>query len=132
VSAIQTGLKNETSHTVTEEHLATKWGSGLAPVLATPALVAFCEECARLSVDNLLPDGQQTVGSRIDLQHLAPTLPGMTVRIQAELTQIDGRRLCFQIRAWDELDQICAAEHERFIVDSDRFGDRLARKQHRE
>ncbi len=132
MSGIQAGLKYETSHMVTNEHLASHLGSGLAPVLATPALVAFCEECARLGVDKLLPEGQQSVGSRITLCHLAPTPPGMKVKIQSELIEIDGRRLQFRIRAWDEVEEIGDAEHERFIVDSRRFGERLAQKLNRE
>ena len=75
-----------------------------------------------------MPEGQQTVGSKIELKHLAPTPPGMTVRIQAELTEVDGRRLRFRIHAWDQVEEIGDAEHERFIIDSERFGRRLARK----
>ena len=129
MSAIRVGLKNETVNTVERDHLASHWGSGLAPVLATPALVAFCEECARLTVDPLLPDGQQSVGTLIYLRHLAPTPPGIRVTIQSELTQIDGRRLHVHIVAWDEDEQIGEAEHERFVIDSDQFMHRVAGKQ---
>jgi len=122
------GLSNETTRLVEERHLASAWGSGLAPVLATPALVAFCEECARLAVDPLLPAGQQTVGTRIDIRHLAATPPGMQVTVRAELVEVDGRRLRFRVEAWDAVEKIGEAEHERFIIDAARFQQRVAEK----
>ncbi len=131
MEALQVGLRNETSHVVGSQHLASNWGSGLAQVLATPVLVAFCEECCRLTVDPLLPEGQQTVGSEINLKHLAATPPGMRVRIAAELIEVDGRRLRFRVQAWDDAEQICAAEHERFVIDVGRFRQRLETKQSR-
>jgi fluoroacetyl-CoA thioesterase len=125
---IEPGLTNETTRLVEERHLASVWGSGLAPVLATPALVAFCEECARLTVDPLLPAGQQTVGTQISIRHLAATPPGMQVTVRAELVEVDGRRLCFQVEAWDEAERIGKAEHERFIIDAERFQRRITEK----
>lgn len=125
---IQPGLTHETSRQVESRHLASAWGSGLADVLATPALVAFCEACARLAVDPLLPKGQQTVGTRIDLRHLAATPPGMTVTVRAELVEVDGRRLRFRVEAWDAVEKIGEAEHERFIIDVARFSQRVAEK----
>ena len=128
MSSIQPGLTNETIRTVEERHLAHQWGSGLAPVLATPVLVAFCEECARLAVDPLLPTGQQTVGTWISLRHLAATPPGMQVTVRAELKEVEGRRLRFHVEAWDEIEQVGEAEHERFIIDVERFQQRVAAK----
>jgi len=125
---IQPGLSNETTRLVEERHLASVWGSGLAAVLATPVLVAFCEECARLAVDALLPAGQQTVGARIDIRHLAATPPGMTVTVRAELLEVDGRRLRFRVEAWDAVEKIGEAEHERFVIDAARFQQRLTEK----
>ena len=125
---IKPGLTNETTHRVESRHLASAWGSGLADVLATPVLVAFCEECARLAVDPLLPAGQQTVGTHIDLRHMAATPPGLQVTLRAELVRVDGRRLHFYIQAWDEVEQIGEARHERFIIDTDRFRERVANK----
>ena len=71
------GLKNEMTWTVKEEHLASSLGSGLVEVLATPVLVGLCEECARLMVEPLLADGQKTVGTVVNLRHLAATPMGM-------------------------------------------------------
>ena len=128
MSAITPGLLNETSRRVEAHHLACEWGSGLAAVLATPILVAFCEECARLAVDPLLPAGQETVGTWIGIRHLAATPPGLQVTVRAELKEVDGRRLRFQIEAWDDVERIGQADHERFIIDVERFQQRLAEK----
>jgi predicted thioesterase len=128
MSAIRTGLTSEITRLVQKRHLAPEWGSGLAPVLATPALVAFCEECARLAVDARLPEGQQTVGTRIDIRHLAATPQGMEVTVRAELIGVEGRRLNFRIEAWDATERIGEADHERCIIDAARFQKRVAVK----
>jgi fluoroacetyl-CoA thioesterase len=128
MTLIAPGLTNETTRRVEERHLATEWGSGLARVLATPALVAFCEECARLAVDPLLPKGQQTVGTWISIRHLAATPPELDVRVRAELTVVDGRRLRFKVEAWDSVERVAEAEHERFIIDVARFEERVKAK----
>ena len=131
MSAITPGLLNETSRRVEAHHLASEWGSGLAAVLATPVLVAFCEECSRLAVDPLLPAGQETVGTWIGIRHLAATPPGMRVTVRAELKEVDGRRLRFHVEAWDDVERVGEAEHERFIIDAERFQQRLAEKTER-
>jgi predicted thioesterase len=121
MTALAPGLSKERTYLVQERHLACMWGSGQAAVLATPALVAFCEECARLAVDPLLPEGQQTVGVWIGLRHLAATPPGMRVTVRAELLQVEGRRLRFRVEAHDEVERVGEGEHERFVVDVERF-----------
>ena len=131
MSHIKPGLTNETVTLVEDRHLASEWGSGLAPVLATPALVAFCEECARLTVEKLLPAGQQTVGTWISIRHLAATPPGMRITVSAELVEVDGRRLRFRVEARDEAELVAEAEHERFIVDAQRFLKRVTEKSER-
>ncbi|MBN1318827.1 MAG: thioesterase family protein [Anaerolineales bacterium] len=125
---LKPGLTNTITNTVTTQHLASSMGSGLAPVLATPFLVALCEECARLSVDPFLPEGLQTVGTHIDLYHIAATPPGMQVTIEAELVEIEGQKLRFKVSARDEVEKIGYGEHERFIIDTERFSNRLAKK----
>jgi predicted thioesterase len=69
----------------------------------------------------VLPPGQTSVGGRIDLRHLAPTPVGMRVRARAELLEVEGRRLVFRVEAWDEVEKIGEAAHERFIVDEEGF-----------
>ena len=128
MSAIEPGLTNETTRPVAQRDLASKWGSGLAAVLATPVLVAFCEECARLAVDPLLPAGKQTVGTWISLRHLAATPPGLTVNVEVRLEEVDGRRLVFSIVADDGIDKISQGTHERFIIDAAKFNAKVFEK----
>ena len=115
------GLTGETETVVTEAQTAARLGSGLVPVLGTPALVGLMEGAAVQSLAGHLPPGQTSVGSRIDVRHLAPTPVGMRVRARAELTNVQGRRLEFRIEAWDEVEQIGTATHERFVVAVERF-----------
>jgi len=125
---LKVGLSNEMKWMVKAEHLASSFGSGLVEVLATPVLVGFCEECARLMVEPLLAIGQKTVGTHIDLHHLAATPAGIQVSVRAELVEINDRLLRFDIEAWDEVERVCRGKHERFIIDSKRFEDGIADK----
>ncbi len=115
------GLIGEIKVIVTEAHTAASLGSGLVPVLGTPMLVGLMEGAAVQSLAGCLPPGQTSVGGRIDVRHLAPTPVGMRVRARAELTKVQGRRLEFRVEAWDEVEQIGTATHERFIVAVERF-----------
>ncbi len=115
------GLTGEIKVIVTETHTAAHLGSGLVPVLGTPMLVGLMEGAAVQALDGRLPPGQTSVGGRIDVRHLAPTPVGMHVRARAELTKVQGRRLEFRVEAWDEVEQIGTATHERFIVAVERF-----------
>ena len=125
---IKPGLVNEKTWLVESKHLASAFGSGLVEVLATPVLVGLCEECARLMVEPLLAEGEKTVGTSINLQHLAATPPGMHVTVRAELVEVAKQRLHFHIEAWDEQEHVAKAEHERFIIDANRFGQRITEK----
>jgi predicted thioesterase len=116
---------------VEEQHLVSAWVTGGPPVLGTPMLVALCEDSARQSVDPLLSKDQQTVGTWIGLRHLAPTLPGMRVTARSELVQVEGRRLRFRIEAWDDEERVGEADHERFVVDVERFKNGLEEKAQR-
>jgi fluoroacetyl-CoA thioesterase len=124
----EVGASHTLSWTVEAKHLARELGSGLADVLATPALVAFCEETARTLIDPALPDGQTTVGTMIELTHTAPTPPGMQVRVTARLASVDGRRLRFDLEASDEVEPIGTGAHVRYVVEESAFGERAARK----
>jgi predicted thioesterase len=115
------GLIGEAATVVTETDTAGHWGSGLVPVFGTPALVGLMEGAAVQALEGRLPPGRTSVGGRIDVHHLAPTPMGMHVRARAELLEVEGRRLVFHVEAWDEVEQIGRATHERFIVDEERF-----------
>lgn len=115
------GLNAEINRIVTEADTAAKWGSGLVPVFGTPSLVGLMEAAAVKALEGYLPEGQTTVGGRIDVRHLAATPVGMQVRARAELTSVDGKKLIFQIEAWDEVEKIGEALHERFVIDTEKF-----------
>jgi len=120
------GLTGELEVTVSEADTASRWGSGLAPVFSTPALVGLMESAAVQALSGRLSPGQTTVGGHIDVRHLAATPVGMKVRARVELVAVEGRKLSFKIQAWDEVELIGEAAHERFIVDEAKF---LARVQ---
>lgn len=121
-------LAGECTWTVTSEMTATRVGSGLVEVFSTPMLVALMENAAVDALDARLADSQTSVGVRIEVRHLAATPIGQTVRARATLTAVDGRRLTFTIEAWDDVEQIGEAVHERMVVDRDRFEARVAAK----
>jgi fluoroacetyl-CoA thioesterase len=115
------GLIGEAEAVVTEADTADRWGSGLVPVFGTPALVGLMEGAAVHALADRFPPGRTSVGGRIDVRHLAPTPVGMRVHARAELLEVEGRRLVFRVEAWDEVEQIGEATHERFVIDEERF-----------
>ena len=121
-------LVGEMTWEVTPAMTADQIGSGLVAVFATPMLVALMESAAVNALENRLADGQASVGVRIEVQHLAATPVGQQVRAKAILREINGRRLTFHIEAWDDTEKIGEAEHERMVVDRDRFESRVASK----
>ena len=103
-------------------------GSGRIKVLATPVMVMLLEEAALKAVEDILPSGQQSVGTRLDISHIAATPVGMRVVAKAEITEVDGRKLTFKVWAEDETELIGEGTHERIIVDLERFDKRVAGK----
>ena len=98
-------------------------------VLATGYLVGMMElACLNGMRDYLDWPREQSLGTMVNFQHLAPTPPGMDVRIEVNVLEVDGRRVCFQVDAWDAFDKICTGTHERHVIDTARFNDRLAQK----
>ncbi|HVM72817.1 MAG TPA: hotdog domain-containing protein [Anaerolineales bacterium] len=122
------GLNAELTHMVAEGDTASRWGSGLVPVFSTPALVGLMEAAAVAALAGHLAPGQTTVGGHIDVHHLAATPIGMQVRARAELKAVEGRKLVFKIQAWDAVELIGEADHERFIIDEARFLTRVQAK----
>ena len=122
------GLAAELEHTVTDDDTASRWGSGLVPIFSTPALVGLMESAAVRALEGHLQPGQTTVGAHIDVRHLAATPVGMRVRARAELTAVEGRKLTFQIQAWDAVELIGEANHERFVIDEAKFVARVGAK----
>lgn len=121
MESIEPGLVGKMKSIVTDEDTAERWGSGLVPVFGTPSLVGLMENAAVQALDGYLPAEQTSVGGRMDVCHLAPTPVGMQVHARAELLEIDGRRLVFRIEAWDDVERIGEATHERFIIELEPF-----------
>jgi fluoroacetyl-CoA thioesterase len=128
MSDLEPGLSAEIEHTVSDDDTASRWGSGLVPVYSTPALVGLLESAAVAALAGHLPAGQTTVGGHIDVRHLAATPVGMRVRARAELTAVDGRKLVFKLQAWDEVEPVGDATHERVVIDEARFVARVDAK----
>lgn len=122
------GLSYELSEEVTKEKLASTKGSGGLDVFATPEMITMMEKAALLAVSKQLPEGDTTVGTAVNIKHTSPTLPGSTVRVTAALTEIDGRRLLFEVKAFDEAGEIGSGTHERFIVTAERFLEKAEKK----
>ncbi len=118
---IQTGITCKKKITVTPEMTAAAMGSGALEVLATPSMIALMEGTAQEAVQSLLEGGQGTVGTRIDVRHLAATPVGMDVTCTAEVTEVDRRRIVFTVKAQDEKEVIGEGTHERFIIDNEKF-----------
>ncbi|MCE5209841.1 MAG: thioesterase family protein [Chloroflexi bacterium] len=125
---ITIGIIGEIETVVTDADTAAKWGSGLVPVYSTPALVGLLERASVQALKGHVPEGKTTVGGRIDVRHLAATPVGMQVHARAELIEMDGRKLVFKVQAWDEMEQIGEAVHERFLVDEAKFLTRVQAK----
>jgi len=125
------GLSADLEHTVTDADIASRWGSGGLPVFSTPALVGLMESAAVAALTGHMPPGQTTVGGHIDVRHLAATPVGMQVRAKAKLTAIEGRKLVFKVQAWDEVELIGEADHDRFVIDEAKFMAKVAMKNQR-
>jgi fluoroacetyl-CoA thioesterase len=128
--ALEPGLVNEMLITVDESDTARQsGGDSLPPVFATPRMISYMERTAHLAILDHLAEGQTSVGTVVNIRHLGATPVGMQVRIRAELVEVDRRRLRFKVEAWDTVEKIGEGEHERFVIDKDRFNQRLAEKQ---
>ena len=99
-----------------------------ARVYATPMLVRDIEMTCRELLLEHLDSGEDSVGTRVELDHLAPTLLGMKVRIEAKISDLKGRAVTFEVSASDPLDAVCRCKHSRFIVDVKQTQQRLAAK----
>jgi predicted thioesterase len=128
MSELHPGLVGEAHATVGQADLASAIGSGRLDVYGTPALLGLIELAAVNAVDHLLPEGSTTVGTRLDVRHLAPSPLGIHVRARAELVGVDGRRLTFTVEAFDAVDKIGEGTHERAVVDGSRLLARAAAK----
>lgn len=118
---IETGIKGQAEALVEREDTAQVVGSGDLLVYATPCMVALMEGAACQSVAPFLAEGESTVGTRMDVRHTSATPVGMTVRAESVVSDVDGRKITFEIHAFDEAGEIGSAVHERVIIRAERF-----------
>ena len=118
---MEIGLKYQSRVVVAEGNTAQTLGSGDMAVFATPAMIALMENAAMNAVVAVLPEGSTTVGTMMKSSHIKASKVGAEITAEAELVAVEGRRLTFKVKAWDEQGTIGEGEHERFIVDRERF-----------
>lgn len=122
------GLVGEAETIVTEANMASAVGSGGVDVFSTPMLIALMEAAAFRAVQHYLKTGETTVGTVVNVQHLAATPGGMTVRAVAYLQEVHGKRLVYRVEAFDDKEKVGEGQHERFIVNLERFIARVVQK----
>ena len=125
---LRVGLRGKKEMVVGREDLASFTGNVGAEVLSTARVILLMEQAARDALESCLPEGSITVGTRIDVRHFAATPVGSKVWAEARLVEIDGRRLVFDVSAYDDHEKISEGINERFIVSVDRFLEKVKRK----
>lgn len=125
---MEIGIKGHAEVLVDEKNIASSLGSGVVDVFATPCLIGLMEEASQTSVAPYLEEGMTTVGTKLNVSHDAASPLGMKVWADSELIEIDGRRLVFDVKAYDECGPVGQGTHERFIVRLDRFMEKAAEK----
>ena len=113
---LEPGIRGEQSVSVTAANTAKTMGSGTLDVFATPALVALAEKTCWMSVAPALAEG-----TKLELEHTAPTPVGMTVTCESELVAVEGRKLTFKVSLYDEKGPVGGGTHERFVIHNDKF-----------
>lgn len=118
---LEAGIRGKQNVTVTPENTAKTMGSGTLNVFATPALVALAEKTCWMSVADALDEGCGSVGTKLELEHTAPTPVGMTVTCRSELVAVEGRKLTFKVTLADEKGPVGGGTHERFVIFEEKF-----------
>ena len=125
---LEPGIKGESEKIVTEDITAGALCSGSLPVFATPAMIAMMEETCFKSIHPMLEEGLGTVGTRLEVDHMSPTPVGMKVRCESMLTEVNGRKLTFDVKVYDEKGLVGTCVHERFIINNERFMEKAKKK----
>ena len=128
LSKLKPGLEGHAEIVVGDQHTAPRIGSGRVRVLATPVMINLMEAAALDAVENLIPAGHQSLGTRLEVGHYAATPVGMRLRATAELLKIEGRNLHFRVEAFDERERVGDGLHVRVVVNVTRFDERVQRK----
>ena len=121
MDTLREGLKGYGQFTVKAADSAKAFRSGSLDVLATPVMIASAEETCADLVQPLLDEGMGTVGTQVNIRHMAPTPIGMNYRCECEITAVEGRKILFNVKLFDEKEQIAEGSHERFIINEERF-----------
>jgi fluoroacetyl-CoA thioesterase len=122
------GMMGTAELVVGEQHTAPRIGSGRIRVLATPVMINLIEAAALAAVEQSLPEEHQSLGTHLDITHIAATPVGMRVRATAEVVRVEGRTIHFKVRAEDERELIGEGTHERVVVNLERFDRRVQEK----
>ena len=122
------GLSGSAELVVGEQHTAPRIGSGRIRVLATPVMINLIEAAALAAVEQSLPEEHQSLGTHLDITHIAATPVGMRVRATAEVLRVEGRTIYFRVKAEDEREVIGEGTHERVVVNVQRFDQRVQAK----
>ena len=128
MAALKAGLTGTADLVVGTNDTAPRIGSGRIAVLATPVMISVIEAAALAAVEPHMETGKQSLGTLLDVTHIAATPVGMRVTATAELIEVDGRHLTFRVRAEDEIELIGEGVHKRVVVDVARFDQRLRDK----
>ena len=127
-AGIYSGLCGTAELTVGEEHTAPRVGSGRVAVLATPVMINLIEAASLAAVEHLLPEGYQSLGTVLNVRHIAATPVGMKVRALAEVVKVEGRTVFFAVECKDEKELIGDGRLERIVVNVAKFAQRVQRK----
>ncbi len=119
--SLQPGIKGKIELTVDESVSAMRAASGEMNVFGTPFVIALMEQTADKSVRPYLEEGCATVGTMVNMNHTAATPMGMKAYAESELLEVDGRRLVFSVKVFDEVGQVADGMHERFIIHKEKF-----------
>jgi len=125
---IPLGAARQEEALVTPDIAISFLGVDSARVLATPRLISFLEMTCRNLLVSFLAAGQDSVGTHVDVRHLAATPIGMRVTFRAEILSVEGRRVNFKVEAFDEVEKVAEGTHQRFVVDIERFAARVRAK----
>ncbi len=125
---IKVGMKHVVVRQVEERYTAFHLGNETVRVLSTPSMIGFMERASLELIQPYLAAGQTSVGTLVHVRHLAATPMGEDVRVSAEVIEVDGRKVVFNVEAWDATEKVGEGQHERFIIDAERFMKRVQAK----
>jgi fluoroacetyl-CoA thioesterase len=128
LASIAPGTSGQAELLVGEEHTAPRVGSGAVHVLATPVMINLFEAAALAAIEHLLPPGHQSLGTVLNVRHIAATPVGMRAVATATVEKVDGRTVHFRLEARDERDLIGDGTHERVVVNVAKFDARVQAK----